>query len=354
MSIHRFRSPESRRPRKLRRAALPNGATLTLATLTLAALSLVAPPAARAGWNGLTRLTADAGQITSIAQPLGDAEHMFLATKTGQVRVLDLTTGSLQSELFLDIPGTDDEAEGGLLGLAFHPDYANNGKLYVTVTIDNGGLVLNAGTDQEVVSPYTVHLREYTAINGVVDQENYNTVLQWVKPTAFHNSGWLGFGPQDGLLYLTAGDGGTVWDAGPGSTPGIGNAQDLTDNWMGKVLRVDVGGDDFPDDPTRNYSIPQHNPYVGVEGDDEIITYGLRNPWGASWDRQTGDFWMGDVGQGLREEVTSSPPTAPAARTSAGGSARAPIPLPIPAAAGPPPTTPTPSTTTPTSANPAT
>ena len=85
------------------------------------------------------------------------------------------------------------------------------------------------------------------------------------------------------------------------------NAQDITENWLGKMLRIDVDGDDFPADANRNYAIPASNPFVGVAGDDEIWAYGLRNPWRSSFDRQTGDLYIADVGQGDWEEINVQP-----------------------------------------------
>jgi glucose/arabinose dehydrogenase len=122
----------------------------------------------------------------------------------------------------------------------------------------------------------------------------------------------MGFGP-DGFLYIASGDGGGSFDSGSGHTSGTGNAQDITANLLGKILRIDVNGDDFPADPARNYAIPAGNPFAGVvTGDDEIWAYGLRNPWRSSFDRATGDFYIGDVGQGLCEEVNVHPASTPA------------------------------------------
>jgi hypothetical protein len=115
-----------------------------------------------------------------------------------------------------------------------------------------------------------------------------------VQPFKNHNAGWMGFGP-DGFLYIPLGDGGSGGDPG-------NRAQNI-DLLLGKVLRIDPSGDDFPADPNRNYRIPADNPFVGVAGADEIWAYGLRNPWRSSFDRQTGDFWIGDVGQELWEEI---------------------------------------------------
>jgi Ca2+-binding RTX toxin-like protein len=109
-----------------------------------------------------------------------------------------------------------------------------------------------------------------------------------------HNGGWMGFGP-DGMLHIAVGD------EGQGGDPD-NNAQDRNELW-GKILRIDVRSDGFAGDPNRDYSIPDDNPFVGIAGADEIWALGLRNPWRASFDRLTGDFYIGDVGQGDREEI---------------------------------------------------
>jgi hypothetical protein len=140
----------------------------------------------------------------------------------------------------------------------------------------------------------------------VADPESAHTLLTIEQPQVNHNGGWMAFGP-DGFLYIGMGDGGNGLDLGPGHTPETGNAQDLTDNLLGKILRIDVSGDDFPQDPERNYAIPPSNPFVGREGDDEIWAYGLRNPWRASFDRSTDDLWIGDVGESTREEINFLP-----------------------------------------------
>src|SRR5262249_55503398 len=138
------------------------------------------------------------------------------------------------------------------------------------------------------------------------------TILTVAQPQSNHNGGWLDFGP-DGYLYIGVGDGGSSNDQGTGHTEPNGNAQDLTDNLLGKILRIDVDGADnipgntdddaFTSDPNRYYSIPFSNPFVGITGDDEIWAYGIRNPWRSSFDSLTGDLYIGDVGQGLREEI---------------------------------------------------
>jgi glucose/arabinose dehydrogenase len=278
----------------------------------LIAAVLAAAPA-HAGWNGATRLTTGLGAVTTMAQLPSDPGHAYVGIKEGAIKRVNLATGEIQPALYLNLFGQiDAELEGGLSGLAFHPDYVNNGKIYVTVTVDNGGIVIDPGneTTPPTVSPYTAFVREYTrsaADPNVIDTSSFKTILHWVKPQMEHTGGWLGFGPDDGMLYIATGDGGILLDDSPGHTPGIGNAQDMTDNWFGKMLRVDVDGDDFPEDDFRSYAVPLGNPFVGSEGDDEIFANGIRSPWGGSFDRQTGDLWFGDVGENHREEINVIP-----------------------------------------------
>lgn len=253
---------------------------------------------------GMERIALGGGAVTSIARAPGQPDRLYLADLFGKIRILDLNTNTISPTPFLSIPDVDNEIEGGLLGLTFHPDFATNGKFYVNVTVDNGGVPIS----DVVTSPFSVHIREYTATPGSnVANPGYVDLLKVVKPQAEHNGGWLGFGPRDGYLYVTLGDGGGSIDSSPGHTPDIGNAQDLTDNRLGKILRLDVNSDAFPSDPLRNYAIPPTNPFVGGAGDDEIWAYGLRNPWQASFDRQTGDLWIGDVGENRREEINFQP-----------------------------------------------
>jgi len=221
--------------------------------------------------------------------PPADANRLFLVEKPGRIAVLDLTSGSRTT--FLDLlPLISSDGERGLLGLAFHPQFATNRRFYVNYTGSGAG-------ETRVV--------EYQAREGLpneADPASARLILTFSQPQSNHNGGWMGFGP-DGFLYLATGDGGGANDTGSGHTAATGNAQDITDNLLGKILRIDVNGDDFPGDSQRNYAIPADNPFVGVSGDDEIWAYGLRNPWRCSFDRQTGDLWIGDVGQSRREEV---------------------------------------------------
>ena len=223
--------------------------------------------------------------------PTRDYGRLFIAEQTGKIKILDLTTGLIDPTPFLQISDLALGQEQGLLGLAFHPDYATNGYFYVN-RVDATG---------------TTRIERYQVSgNANVANPTPTPVLGIAQPQANHNGGWLGFGP-DGYLYASTGDGGGGDDKDAGHTPGIGNAQDLSDNLLGKILRLDV------DQPAAGggYGIPASNPFVGVAGDDEIWAYGLRNPWRPSFDRQTGDLWIADVGQLVKEEVNFQPADSP-------------------------------------------
>ena len=286
------------------------GIALKAVGVGLVTLSLVAgPQLAWAGLSGATRVATGLASPIFATHASGRPELLFIAERgtpvdgnvgnsTANIRILNLTTGVVAPTPFLTIPGLDVESEGGLLGLAFHPDFANNGKLYVYVTANDSV----AGT------PFSSYIREYTrsTTNPDVADPTFRPILDFTQPQANHNGGWIGFSPNDGLLYIMSGDGGGGNDQGTGHTEPGGNAQDLTNNLLGKALRIDVNSDGFTADPNRNYAIPLSNPFVAgpnAAGDDEIWAYGLRNPFRAGFDRITGDLWIGDVGQGAREEV---------------------------------------------------
>ncbi len=228
-----------------------------------------------------------------VTAPPEDTERLFIIEQhEGIIKILDRRTEEIN--IFLDIgEQVATGSEQGLLGLAFHPDYANNGLFYLNFTDTSG----------------STNIRRYQVSDSdpnLADATSATTILSYSQPQSNHNGGWLGFGP-DGFLYVASGDGGGRDDKDSGHTPGLGNAQDITDNLLGKILRVDVDGDDFPEDDQRNYAIPSSNPFVGIVGDDEIWAYGLRNPWRPSFDRETGDFYLGDVGQDTREEINFQP-----------------------------------------------
>jgi len=244
----------------------------------------------------------------------GDRDRLFIvergspaesASASAAIRILDLNTGSLLATPYLTITDIDNRGEGGLLGMAFHPDYQTNGKFYVYLT----------AADSIADTIFSSYVREYTvSANPNVASTSFNPVITWGQPQSNHNAGWIGFSPNDGYLYISSGDGGGGNDDDTGHTAGTGNAQDITDNLLGKMLRINVNADDFLADDDRNYAIPPTNPFkAGVgdpaddAGDDEIWAYGLRNPFRDSFDRITGDLWIGDVGQSQREEIDFQP-----------------------------------------------
>lgn len=239
------------------------------------------------------RLVTNAAAMTGAAYVPGDTGRLFLMEQRGRILILDLTTNTILATPFLDIDSRviNGGGERGLLGLAFHPNYAVNGRFYVNYTRNTDG--------NTVIAEYGVTLDP-----NVADFASERILLTITQPQSNHNGGWIGFSPFDGYLYIATGDGGAACDSGTGHTAGTGNAQDITSNLLGKMLRIDpLGG--VP------YAIPPSNPFVGISGDDEIWSYGLRNPWRASFDLLTGDLYIGDVGQDLSEEVDYQPAASP-------------------------------------------
>lgn len=218
--------------------------------------------------------------------------RQFVVEQRGLIRTV--VNGVVQGTNFLDLSAIVNQTnnEGGLLGLAFHPQYATNRYFYVNYT-DTAG---------------DTHIVRYTALTPTVaDPGSAQQVIFIDQPFANHNGGTLRFGPLDGYLYIGMGDGGSSNDPG-------NRAQTITNMLLGKMLRLDVNRDDFPADPAKNYGIPTNNPFVGVTGDDEIWSFGLRNPWKFSFDNPsllgTGGSLIADVGQGAWEEVDYEPPLA--------------------------------------------
>lgn len=216
----------------------------------------------------LTRV-AEVSQPVAMAIRTGD-EGLYVAEKTGRVRVL--RGGRLQADAVLDLRSqVSTGGEQGLLGLAFSPDGKH---LYVNFT-DNEG-------DTRVV--------EYVFTDGKADSGTDREVLFVDQPFANHNGGNLVFGP-DGMLWIGLGDGG-------GGNDPQDNAQS-TGTLLGKMLRIDP-----KPSITSSYTVPTDNPFIGTTGArTEIWSLGLRNPWRYSFDKATGDLWIGDVGQGAREEI---------------------------------------------------
>lgn len=272
---------------------------------TAAAQTLTTVPVA----SGLTR-------PMFVTAPRGDFNRIFVVEQrsgsTGRIRIVNIPGNTLNATPFLSISGVATASEQGLLGLAFHPNFMQNGYFYVNYT----------RTAQSGISAGSTIVARYRATGGVgtaltADPTSATVLMTILQPENNHNGGWMDFGP-DGMLYIATGDGGNGNDVNgtgtvnpPGHTATIGNAQDLTNNLLGKMLRIDVDGpDNIPgnaDDADSTlglpYRIPANNPYNGTNGDREIMAYGLRNPWRNSFDRDTGDLWIADVGQGVWEEV---------------------------------------------------
>ncbi|MEO8437428.1 MAG: PQQ-dependent sugar dehydrogenase [Chloroflexota bacterium] len=222
--------------------------------------------------------------IKGFAAPLdianaGDGSgRLFVAEQAGRIRVVKV--GALVERPFLDIHERIlSGGERGLLGLAFHPDYPTDPRLFVDYTDLEGNTV---------VSSFRV-----SATNADAADAGSETVLLHInQPFANHNGGATVFGP-DGMLYIAMGDGGSGGDP-------QGNGQRL-DTLLAKILRIDV---DPPAGSTMPYAVPPDNPFVSTAGaKPEIWLTGLRNPWRMRFDRATGDLWIGDVGQGQWEEV---------------------------------------------------
>jgi glucose/arabinose dehydrogenase len=221
----------------------------------------------------LTRVATGFERPVYVAQAPGD-QRLLVVEQTGKIRVLQ--NGQVQAEPFLDVSGlVSCCGERGLLGLTFHPKYAENGFFFINYTGREGNTVI----------------ARYKAENNRGVAGSARIVMTIAQPYANHNGGMVEFGP-DGYLYIGMGDGGAGGDP-------QNHGQNLG-SLLGKILRIDV------DNPSGNlpYGIPRDNPFVGREGvRPEIWSYGWRNPWRFSFDRSTGDMWVGDVGQNAWEEV---------------------------------------------------
>jgi glucose/arabinose dehydrogenase len=213
--------------------------------------------------------------------------RLFVVEQGGRIFVVE--DGQRLETPFLDLTqlvsrdaNQSGYTERGLLGLAFHPDYENNGQFFVNYTDLNG---------DTVIARYNVSADD----PNVADPDSAVTLLTHDQPFANHNGGQLAFGP-DGYLYIGLGDGGSGGDP-------QNNAQNLS-NLLGKILRIDVD--------TEPYTIPADNPFVdSADAAPEIWVYGLRNPWRFSFDSETGDLYVGDVGQNMWEEVNYLPSGTP-------------------------------------------
>ncbi len=248
----------------------------TLLSIVLLLTSLV-----NAQTVGLQLFASGLSSPVDIAHPANDA-RLFVVEKGGKIKIIN-PDGTVNATPFITITGISTGAEQGLLGLAFHPNYATNGLFFVNYTNTAGDTVIaryGVSSDPNIANPT-------------------GTILMTIdQPFANHNGGCLRFG-SDGYLYIGMGDGGSGGDPN-------GYAQNITVNssfpsrvYLGKILRIDV------DSITGllNYGIPPTNPYAEQAGIGEIWAIGARNPWKFSFNRLNGDLWIADVGQNIIEEI---------------------------------------------------
>ncbi|OED38987.1 hypothetical protein AB832_04265 [Flavobacteriaceae bacterium (ex Bugula neritina AB1)] len=223
------------------------------------------------------------GFIRPLAISNAGDSRLFIVEQAGLIKILN-SDGTVNSTPFIDLSSfiiqePDRQNEQGLLGLAFHPNYSDpsNGYFYVNYTAPNGNTVIS-------------RFKRDATNNDLGDNSSELKLLEFPQPFTNHNGGHLEFGP-DNKLYISSGDGGSGGDPGD-------RAQNIN-LLLGKILRLDV---DIP-----SPYIPSDNPFVGITGADEIWAYGLRNPWKFSFDNQTNDLWIADVGQQNIEEVNKVP-----------------------------------------------
>ncbi len=229
------------------------------------------------------------GSALLVTAPREDP-RIFVVEQNGRIRIVD-ETGTLLPEPFLDIEeGYELEAggESGLLGLAFHPQYHRNGTYFIFYTTSDANIVARCTVD---------------ATNPNATTAPCTTVLSIPDFASNHNGGMIEFGP-DGYLYIGTGDGGGAGDPNQnGQSLMDGSPQPNSVALLGKILRIDVDHKATG----KEYGIPSDNPFAGGGGAPEIFIIGVRNPWRWSFDKETGDLWIGDVGQGEIEELTALP-----------------------------------------------
>ncbi len=285
----------------LSHSALKSGLlALFLVTICLALVSCDSHEGPRGEGGSVIRAENAFPELT-FNRPLGienagdGSNRLFVVEQGGTIQIITpdpapaqstarTITSRAEKSVFLDIQdriSKDEGGEAGLLGLAFHPDFENNGYFYVNYIAD---------------APFRTVISRFSVSDGdpdIADPESELVLIEFDQTNAFHNGGQMFFGPSDGLLYITSGDGGPSGSVSDES-------QDLT-NLFGAILRIDI---DNPDEGLE-YGIPADNPFAGNSSGfrEEIYAYGLRNPWRASIDPVTGLLITADVGQGDREEI---------------------------------------------------
>jgi glucose/arabinose dehydrogenase len=272
------------------------------ATICLLILAAISPADLRAQMvAGLDAISVASGLTRPlfVTAPPADSGRLFIVQQDGRIRILNLATGILNPTPFLTLTGLATGGEQGLLGMAFDPNYAANGKFYLNFTVPGGAF----GNGVTHVSQFST-----SANPNIANPTSERILLTFDHPQANHNGGWIAFSPRAGdanNLYIATGDGGGGNDQGTGHIEPGGNAQSAT-SLLGKILRIHINS------AGGTYTIPPNNPFVGVTGArQEIWAFGLRNPFRDSFDRQTGSLFIGDVGQSSREEIDVQQTTNP-------------------------------------------
>lgn len=240
------------------------------------------------------RLKAETVTLTGLSVPVfgsapaGQSGFLYIAEEFNMaIKVLNLQTKAVTT--FLDMPGPNATGQGGLHTFAFHPDYANNGKFYMNIFDSQDGFVKVYEGTRSTTNPMEA------------DLSSVRPIFSFENASHSHNGGWLDFSPTDGYLYIATGDGGAI---GP---PNYGLPAQNVNDLKGKILRIDVNGDDFPEDTTRDYAIPDGNPFADGGGAPEVFAWGLRHPYRNAFDPITGDLYIADVGSQYYEEINFLP-----------------------------------------------
>ncbi|MEO1576072.1 MAG: PQQ-dependent sugar dehydrogenase, partial [Pseudomonadota bacterium] len=232
----------------------------------------------------------------AMRQAPNDPDRWYFLERNGRILSVAADGSSTSSKQVMIVPDVDTEFEGGALGFDFHPDFANNGYLYVSYTADGPTFAV----------PLITRIARYETsidpVDGLLigDAASEEIIYALNQPFANHNGGNMLFG-LDGYLYLGLGDGGSGGDPQ--------NHGQRLETMLGAILRIDVDVSQADFDAGVRYYIPPDNPFADSEGCTtgtcpEIFAWGMRNPWRFSFDRETGDLWVGDVGQDAREEIS--------------------------------------------------
>ncbi|WP_123534488.1 PQQ-dependent sugar dehydrogenase [Halosimplex salinum] len=274
------------------------------------------------GTSAFEDLSVGAERVASgFTSPIGleipQVGRRFVVDQTGQIYLQD--GDGVHKEPFLDVSDRMVDVSGyseqGLLGLAFHPAFEENGRFFVRYSAPS-----REGTPDGYSHTFVLSAFEAEPDGTTADPDSERTILEIPQPQANHNAGAVAFGP-DGYLYVATGDGGRADDQGNGHVEdwydavGGGNGQDVTENLLGSILRIDVdseatqsprnGGGETADEESDDepYAVPDDNPLVGEDGLDEQYAWGFRNPWRFSFGPD-GRLFVADVGQGAWEEVS--------------------------------------------------